>query len=345
MRIFTKGDKILKHRGIPTIVVFMVLLLGDTLHTQGIVSGNETVYQPNRRDKFFSSHFMDGQVGIVAGTKGLLLRTTDRGKSWQRIETETREPLNAVTFVGNEGWIGGGGGLVLHSADKGITWTSQETRASESLMAAHFFDSQRGMMVGSGGAIIVTADGGTTWNRHSFDWPSNLPACAIEKCILSPSLYAIYFVDEHRGWIVGEKGTVLATSDGGQEWTLLDVGNYSSLYGVYFRDENEGIAVGKDLSYLTSKDGGKTWRQKELPPSPMGAVDLNDIAIKGEDGIIVGDRSLVLVSDDGGRQWQPSMGLMKPPMPFLVSAYILPHNSPKKVCIVGAGTIALLPMK
>jgi photosystem II stability/assembly factor-like uncharacterized protein len=154
----------------------------------------------------------------------------------------------------------------------------------------------------------------------------------------------MYFVDEKRGWIVGEKGTVMATEDGGTEWALLDVGNYPSLYGVYFRDQMEGIAVGKDTAFLTSTDGGKSWTKKEFPPSPLGDVDLNAIEIEGKDGIIVGDRSLVLVTQDGGRQWKPSMALMKPPLPFLVAACMVPEKSSKEACIVGAGTIAMLPL-
>lgn len=327
------------------IIACMLWLFAASLLAEHVVARDEQPYRPNRRDKLFCSHFIDRQVGIVVGSKGLILKTTDRGTSWQRIDTGIREPLNTVTFVGTEGWIAGGGGIVLHSADQGMSWARQETGVSESLMAAHFFDCRRGIIVGAAGTILTTADGGATWKRHPFDWGANLPECAIDKCIVSPSLYAVYFADEQHGWIVGEKGTVMATNNGGNAWMLREVGNYPSLYGVYFRDEREGIAVGKDWTFLTTTDGGTTWRQKELPPSPMGAVDLNDIAIRGKDGVIVGDRGLVLVSDDGGRQWQPSAELMKPPLPFLVSTCLLPENSPHEACIVGAGTIALVPMK
>jgi photosystem II stability/assembly factor-like uncharacterized protein len=319
-----------------------VIVVGLVWVYESAGSSEESTYPINRRDKFFSSHFIDRETGFVVGNKGLLLKSADQGESWQRIALETNESLNAITFAGKKGWIAGGSGLIFHSADGGSSWAKQESGVEDPLMGLHFFDEKRGMVIGGAGVILTTADGGGTWERHPFNWEANLPECAIEMCSLSPILYDMYFLDEKQGWIVGEKGTVMVTRDGGEEWQLLDVGKYSSLYGVYFRDGMNGIAIGKDTTFLTSTDGGVTWTQKVFPPNPMGDIDLYDIEIDGKEGIIVGDRSLVLLSEDGGKGWKPSMELMKPPMPWLVGACVIPENSPKEACIVGAGTVVKL---
>jgi len=321
-----------------------VLIMALVWMGEGKARENERPYEVSRRDKLFSCHFVDRNVGLVVGNRGLVLRTTDRGESWNRIEIEAREALNGITCVGNHGWIVGSNGLIMHSDDSGASWGTQKSGSADSLMAVHFFNQKRGIVVGGGGTILTTNNGGTTWHRYPFDWMGSLPPCAIEMCILSPILYDIYFLDTRHGWIVGEKGTVLATKDGGTEWKLLNVAEYPSLYSVYFSNEHEGMAAGKDGSLLTSNDGGSTW-EKQRVPVPAGEVDLHVVLMDDGRGIVVGDRGVVLRSTDGGKNWKLETLQLQPPLPWLVGACVIPENSAKQGCIVGEGTIVNLAIE
>ena len=63
----------------------------------------------------YAMQFVDAQHGWLAGDRGALLRTTDGGASWERIETGTDYGLNGLYFVSAEqGWVVGNSGTILH---------------------------------------------------------------------------------------------------------------------------------------------------------------------------------------------------------------------------------------
>ena len=57
------------------------------------------------------------------------------------------------------------------------------------------------------------------------------------------TLKRIGFSDDKNGWIVGHKGIILRTIDGGQSWTRQDSAAKDNLYGL-FMSKRYGCAVG-----------------------------------------------------------------------------------------------------
>ena len=52
------------------------------------------------------------------------------------------------------------------------------------------------------------------------------------------------FVTDRIGVIVGDKGTILHTTDGGSTWSTIKTNLTENLYSVSFADELNGFAVG-----------------------------------------------------------------------------------------------------
>src|SRR5712664_1744934 len=73
------------------------------------------------------------------------------------------------------------------------------------------------------------------------------------------------FVDANTGTVVGEYGTIVRTTDGGNSWTIQSSGTVNTLFGVSFIDTNTGAAVGGacgiggESTILRTTDGGNTW--------------------------------------------------------------------------------------
>ena len=63
----------------------------------------------------------------------------------------------------------------------------------------------------------------------------------------------------NNGIVVGEQGTILRTTDGGQNWISQSSGTYTYLYGVAFTDINNGTVVGLNGTILNTTDGGQNW--------------------------------------------------------------------------------------
>lgn len=69
----------------------------------------------------------------------------------------------------------------------------------------------------------------------------------------------MYFLSDLEGWIVGNEGIILHTSDGGTTWEIQPLIHYPDLRDVFFLDENEGWIVGKSGSIFHTTDGGDNW--------------------------------------------------------------------------------------
>ncbi len=69
----------------------------------------------------------------------------------------------------------------------------------------------------------------------------------------------ISFVNDSVGWIVGERGTILKTTDGGQTWDIQESGTDLWLMNVSFTDENTGFASGNNSMVVYTVDGGENW--------------------------------------------------------------------------------------
>ena len=66
-------------------------------------------------------------------------------------------------------------------------------------------------------------------------------------------LYDVDFIDSNTGTAVGAGGTILMTTDAGQNWITKSSGTTAGLFGVSFTDANNGTIVG---------DGGTIFVQR-----------------------------------------------------------------------------------
>jgi photosystem II stability/assembly factor-like uncharacterized protein len=91
----------------------------------------------------------------------------------------------------------------------------------------------------------------------------------------------VVFIDRLRGWIVGERGGVWHTADGGASWTRQDSATKERLRGVDFLDADRGWIVGSWNTVLATGDGGRSWtRLTETAPIFPASVKFAD-ALRG----------------------------------------------------------------
>ncbi len=109
-------------------------------------------------------------------------------------------------------------------------------------------------------------------------WENPLPA--------GNDLNDVFMFDSSFGIAVGTFGTILKTSDGGENWTLIPTGRTDEFKGVFLISSTEGFVTGSSGSILKTTDGGENW----IPVASGTTNSLNDVFFSDENkGTIVGD--------------------------------------------------------
>ena len=110
------------------------------------------------------------------------------------------------------------------------------------------------------------------------------------------------FVDTNNGFAVGARGTILKTTDGGNNWQLITGETEDDLYGVSFINPNIGTVVGNFGAILRTTDAGSHWTiQRDGMSDVLFGVSFTD----ANTGTAVGSDGLILRTTNGGTNWIP----------------------------------------
>eukprot|EP00854_Cymbomonas_tetramitiformis_P018096 gene18096-21556_t len=85
------------------------------------------------------------------------------------------------------------------------------------------------------------------------------------------SWLGVSFLDPLIGWVVGNYGTIIHTTNGGLSWAKQESGvSFElTLRAVQCVSELEVFAVGESATVVHTADGGVTWRPQEPRTSSM----------------------------------------------------------------------------
>lgn len=107
-------------------------------------------------------------------------------------------------------------------------------------------------------------------------------------------------VSNQIGYAVGWAGTILKTSDGGQNWNQIKSGKLENFYSLTFLNPDTGLVVGAKGVIIKTKNGGFTWDTIYSG----GAPTFYDIlAINSLTFIAVGANGTIIKTTDGGSNW------------------------------------------
>jgi photosystem II stability/assembly factor-like uncharacterized protein len=82
---------------------------------------------------------------------------------------------------------------------------------------------------------------------------------------------AIDFVDSSHGWVGGEGGIILASTDGGQSWIEQNSGIDSKIMAIDFSSPQIGVAIGELGLILITHNGGENWTVLETAKYPSSS--------------------------------------------------------------------------
>ncbi len=230
-----------------------------------------------------------GNIGIVVGDRGVILKTEDNGNTWREVHPAVYSyVLNDVFFpTATVGYAVGSQGVILKTTDAGETWTPIPTDVTNNnLYGVYFVSAQRGFVVGDRGTILVTDNGGDDWD--------------VRFANTYATLKDVYFTDVLTGYAVGHWGVILKTTNSGNTWEkIVENPNYS-FNKVVFTNLNTGYVFGEYGLAWKTEDAGASWNELNIgsPFSVYGAIFPTT-----QWGFIAGDYGLLKRTMDGGATW------------------------------------------
>jgi len=268
-------------------------LSGKSIPSAATTPFDSVVFQSVRsRETLYSVAYFDNATGIIVGSNGILLRTTNSGAHWDTLTHVTTSDLRSVAIdSGNTAIAVGSAGTILKSTNQGSTWFSQTSWTTKGLMSVAYLGSTEWVAVGSSGVILRTSDGGNNWLQMTSGLTTNLNAVAFanadvgvtiglngsvlwstdggidwvkQNSTTNFTLYAVCMSGPDVATIVGDNGTILRTIDGGSNWNTLNAGIFSGLFAVVFIDSLHGFISGSVGGLLHTSDGGTNWVRQTL---------------------------------------------------------------------------------
>lgn len=200
-----------------------------------------------------------------------LLRSTDGGLHWQRVDTINRQGGPLMYFSDPTNGVCAGGEQAAKTKDSGYNWIRTFFQQSfVFLNLLQFTSKQVGYIAGGfqfdgsdGGTLVKTTDGGNTWQTINYPFDDIL---------------SISFVNDNIGYIsmLTETGGIgntyvgskfIKTLDGGNTWQLIaqtpnDNKSKDDTYtNLHFQSELEGFAINPKGIFHTI-DGCKSWEKE-----------------------------------------------------------------------------------
>ncbi len=113
---------------------------------------------------------LDDEIWVSAAYS-LILKTSDRGESWEEFSADEDATLSAIQFVTDDiGYAVGEFGLLLKTTDGGDNWEMLEPIGDDFYpLSVYFTNPSDGWVSGVLGIIWRTRDGGESWERQLVD--------------------------------------------------------------------------------------------------------------------------------------------------------------------------------
>jgi len=229
-------------------------------------NGGSFTQQPTGlQDRLNEVYFINETTGWVVGgdfSNEVIFKTTNGGINWTAQTSGTANKLFSVYFINeNTGWAAGGPSSpkIIKTTNGGINWILQSTLGiSTPLYSVMFANENTGWAVaGSLGSetIAKTTNGGVNWFLQSSGDNRYLRDC--------------YVIDSLKVFAAGQGGKIIATTNSGENWTVINTGSAVEIWSLDFVNGSTGYAIGSNV-VLKTTNGGLTFAGENLYESSSG---------------------------------------------------------------------------
>lgn len=292
---------------------------GETFSKQTAVPGTTAGggganVRPGRGDIWFT-----GADTGVAFSNGQSFATTDAGVSWKATNVGQSADARFLFVSPDDAYMYSSLGLTT-STDGGLTWAPAAqgnfagmncttpkdcvlvdgagkglipvtdgafgplvTVSSQPIYAAAYASGTRVVAGGDGGTTVISDDGGKNFSPVGGDLD-----------VLGSGLRA--GADAQTAFVLGHKGSLARTTDGGNAWKALAVPTSSDVRDVAFATATTGYALDASGGLFKTANGGTSWQTLD----PGTTASPNAVAALGGDVVLlVGPKGVLRQAGEG----------------------------------------------
>jgi photosystem II stability/assembly factor-like uncharacterized protein len=291
-----------------------------------------TISETNTTTLLLKVHSFNGQIVIVTGYDGIILRSSDGGETFEQIPSGVGSGIDlwGVQMLNDTlGWICGMNNTLLKTTDAGLSWQAVNAGLNVHYWSLNFLNENYGMIACGGGKVLKTTDGGNSWTQtqagdtrdlYTIDVMDSLHIAAAggsfgknvyssdggtswtENTNLPYSAGAnwIYFIDTDTGYVTGNSLYLRKTTNRGQSWfstPYFEIGRWQ----FEILNGNTGYGVGDNLTITKTEDDFNTGRQLILNVNFADVFFINEMK-----GFAIG--GALYKTEDGGINWEKMTG-------------------------------------
>jgi photosystem II stability/assembly factor-like uncharacterized protein len=255
-------------------------------------------------NNLWTTEFYGENIVWVAGDSGIVLKSSDAGDSWIKLNTGfsfVPQKLSVIDSLNlllrcKESYQIEAPVVFISSNDGGLTWNLVSFPFNDAVQTIWPFDINNWIAFGKNQMILRTSNGGNQWEIQSINYSSEI------------SFSSIYFIDTLNGWLGARHSTfdstgLYRTIDGGLTWSKIHVGFMEAV----FVNQDTGYAIIPDYVIKTT-NGGHDWFNVYNGLGERSAVSLKAVSADLIYLVIFGwlytpEKTALIFSTDGGESW------------------------------------------
>jgi photosystem II stability/assembly factor-like uncharacterized protein len=239
--------------------------------------------------------FASNDVGVAVGHDSVILRTTDRGDTWDLVYAapEDEAPFFDVWFADADNGVAiGAYGSHHRTTDGGLTWDFEPIGDTDwHLHEIARADSGKLYMAAEAGFAYRSDDDGATWTELPTPYEG--------------SYFGVLPLEGDALLLFGLRGHLYRSEDAGETWQELDTGTVAMLTSGVKLTDGTVVIVGLGGTVLVSTDDGQSfsYSQQAGRRGISAAVETSDgsLLLVGEFGIRTATiAELTTAADRGG---------------------------------------------
>jgi len=248
------------------------------------ITGNPTLYKVRQF----------GSKVVICGDSGYIGYSNDNGTTWTHYPnaagTTTSDAMRDVVMNGDIGYAVGRNSRLLKTTDGWATYETVTNDFSVYFEGIKFRNDGSLLACGWQGALAMSQDSGTHWNE--------IVPTAVD-------IWKANIIDANTWYLVGDKGSIMKTTDGGATLLKKNVfGDVSAFYASHFKNANEGFVSGKTSGKIfRTLDGGDSWTNITIPGFSSARAYYEFFFLNNMVGYLVGVGSKIVKTTDGGDTW------------------------------------------